>query len=160
MAPYGMISRALPHYRVPNPSGLSWSERFYCSGLLKSLSPIGHSHFDLTALNTNTWRLQINVNGFSINIPAGKSSSIAAINTGISFIGGPSSFIKEFYALIPNSKPLSYPTLQGFYTFPCKTQLDISIKFAGETKAWKIPTEDTNLGQDDVDSDCVGAFSI
>ncbi|KAH8825449.1 aspartic peptidase domain-containing protein [Flagelloscypha sp. PMI_526] len=84
------------------------------------------------------WQLDIanlNVNGKSINIPTGKPSFIAAIDTGTSFIGGASSFIKEFYALIPNSKHLSDLTLQGFYRFPCKSQLDVSIKFAGGTEA-------------------------
>ncbi|KAH8823624.1 aspartic peptidase domain-containing protein [Flagelloscypha sp. PMI_526] len=106
------------------------------------------------------WQVDIasfTVNGKSTNIPSGVGS-IAAIDTGTTLIGGPSSSVKDFYALIPNSKALSDATLQGFYSFPCATQLDVSVTFAGGTKAWKIQTEDINLGRYDVNSDCVGAL--
>jgi cathepsin D len=57
----------------------------------------------------------LTVNGGSVTLPSG-SSSLAAIDTGTTLIGGPSDQVAAFYALIPGSAPATGNS-QGYYTY-------------------------------------------
>lgn len=60
-------------------------------------------------------RTAITSQGSSISIPSG-SSALAAIDTGTTLIGGPSSAIAEIYANIPGSQA-GTGNLEGYYTY-------------------------------------------
>lgn len=83
----------------------------------------------------------ISVNGRSANIG---SSPLAAIDTGTTLIGGPSSSIAAFYSQISGSSSASSVGMPGYYLFPCSTNLNISLTFGGAS--WPMNTQDFNLG--------------
>jgi hypothetical protein len=55
------------------------------------------------------------VNGASVTLPSG-SSSLAAIDTGTTLIGGPASQVAAVYAAIPGSAPAT-GNFDGYYTY-------------------------------------------
>ncbi|KAI0301043.1 aspartic peptidase domain-containing protein [Multifurca ochricompacta] len=91
------------------------------------------------------------VNGNSVNIGA---SNLAAIDTGTTLIGGPTTAVNAIWSAIPGTVALS-GNMAGFFAFPCNTQLTISISFGGPS--WPISLADLNLGT--VSSSlCLGAI--
>ncbi|KAG6329157.1 hypothetical protein ID866_9933 [Astraeus odoratus] len=93
------------------------------------------------------------VQGSSVTIPTG-SSAYAAIDTGTTLIGGPSSVIQEIYAQIPNSAA-GTGSWEGYYTYPCDTEVNVAISFGGPS--WSISPADFQLTQVS-SSQCIGAF--
>lgn len=87
-------------------------------------------------LNLNTMTVQ------GTNVPVTSATALSAIDTGTTLIGGPTTDVQAIYAAIPGSQTV--PTMQGFFSFPCSTQVSISLSFGG--KAWPINTADMNLG--------------
>lgn len=83
----------------------------------------------------------LSVNGQSANIGNGP---LAAIDTGTTLIGGPSSSIQAFYSQINGSRSASSAGMPGYYLFPCNANLNIQLTFGG--KSWTMNTEDFNLG--------------
>ncbi|ODO11202.1 hypothetical protein I350_01806 [Cryptococcus amylolentus CBS 6273] len=104
------------------------------------------------------WRIAVDglsVNGDDISI----SSPQAAIDTGTTLIGAPSSTISSIYAQIPNSEPLDSSVVgsAGYYQFPCNTTVSVKFTFGGQE--YEMDGEDMNLGSfTDDESMCTGAF--
>ncbi|KAI0633532.1 aspartic peptidase domain-containing protein [Trametes polyzona] len=82
------------------------------------------------------------VQGKSVNIPSG-NAALSAIDTGTTLVGGPSEAVEAIYAAIPGSRPV--PSMQGFFQFPCSTDVEVGFAFGGKT--WPISTADMNLGR-------------
>nr|VWO95028.1 Aspartyl proteinase [Ganoderma boninense] len=92
------------------------------------------------------WMLQLSgvtVQGNSVSVPTG-SAAASAIDTGTTLIGAPSEAVSAIFGAIDGAEPLS-GQLQGFWAFPCNTQLNIALAFGG--KAWSISDDDMNLGR-------------
>ncbi|KAI0250110.1 aspartic peptidase domain-containing protein [Lactifluus subvellereus] len=81
----------------------------------------------------------VTVNGKTVNIG---NTNTAAIDTGTTLIGGPTAAVNAIWGAVPNSVPLT--NMSGFYSFPCNTQLTISISFGGPS--WPINVADLILG--------------
>lgn len=89
------------------------------------------------------------------NIPISGNDALSAIDTGTTLIGGPTDEVQAFWQAVPDSAPV--PGMEGFFSFPCKTNLDVSISFGG--KSWPISSADMNLGAVEDGSDqCVGGI--
>lgn len=87
-------------------------------------------------------------------ITPSSSQSFSAIDTGTTLVGGPSSVIQSIFAQIPGSAPGS-GNWQGYWTYPCNTQVNIAISFGGPS--WPIAPADFQLTQLS-SSQCIGAF--
>jgi len=83
------------------------------------------------------------VNSGSVTLPSG-SSSLAAIDTGTTLIGGPAEQVAAVYALIPGSTA-GTGNLEGYFLYPCSTTVNIELSFGGRT--WSISPEDFRLQQ-------------
>ncbi|KAI0780262.1 aspartic peptidase domain-containing protein [Fomes fomentarius] len=91
------------------------------------------------------WLLEmtsITVQGKSVSIPTG-DDALSAIDTGTTLIGGPSDAVNAIYGAIDGAQPLG-GSMEGFWAFPCDTEVQISIAFGG--KSWPISDADMNLG--------------
>ncbi|EST04675.1 Aspartic peptidase [Kalmanozyma brasiliensis GHG001] len=97
----------------------------------------------------------ISVNGNNANIG---SNPLAAIDTGTTLIGGPSSSIQAFYSQISGARSASSVGMSGYYLFPCSTNLNIQMTFGG--KSWSMNSADFNLGSYPytTSSTCLGAL--
>ncbi|PPQ90543.1 hypothetical protein CVT25_015857 [Psilocybe cyanescens] len=84
----------------------------------------------------------VTVNGKSIQITPG-DSAISAIDTGTTLIGGPSADVAAIWAAVPGSAQAGGENV-GYYTFPCKTQVVVTLAFGG--KSWPISAQDMNRG--------------
>lgn len=103
------------------------------------------------------WLLQmssVTAQGNNVQIATG-NSAMAAIDTGTTLIGGPSTDVRNIWAAVPGSSPLT-DSMAGFYGFPCKTNVQISLSFGGNS--WPISTADMNLGASGTDGQCVGGI--
>ncbi|WVQ72156.1 hypothetical protein IAR50_001701 [Cryptococcus sp. DSM 104548] len=104
------------------------------------------------------WRVAVeglSINDDSIDI----SSPQAAIDTGTTLIGAPSSIVSAVYAQIPGSEPLDSSVVgsAGYYQYPCNTTVSAKLTFGGQE--YEMDDEDFNLGSfTDDDSMCTGAF--
>jgi cathepsin D len=94
----------------------------------------------------------VTVNGSPIPVKTG-ASAYSAIDTGTTLIGGPSDDVARIWAAVPGSAAST--THQGFYTFPCSSDVSIAMAFGG--KLWTINTLDMNLGTESR-GNCVGAI--
>ncbi|KAJ7312930.1 acid protease [Mycena albidolilacea] len=115
---------------------------------------------DLVASSPPTfWLLSLSavtVQGKSVSISTG-NAAISAIDTGTTAIGGPSDDVSAIYAAIPNAGPVTAAGGEGFFQFPCSTDVSITLSFGGQ--AWPISSEDMNLGAvTEGSSMCVGAI--
>ncbi|KAI0823420.1 acid protease [Trametes gibbosa] len=81
------------------------------------------------------------VQGKSVSIPSG-DAALSAIDTGTTLIGGPTSAVTAIYNAIPGAIPV--PSMQGFWQFPCSTDVQVSFAFGG--KSWPVSAADMNLG--------------
>ncbi|EJD07583.1 acid protease [Fomitiporia mediterranea MF3/22] len=102
------------------------------------------------------WILQMSeltVQGNSVALPSG-SSSYAAIDTGTTLVGGPSSVISNFYSQIPGAQA-GTGNYEGYWIYPCSTQVTTTMAFGG--KSWTISPADFLLTQLST-SQCLGAF--
>lgn len=96
----------------------------------------------------------LSVNGQNIPITTG-DSALAAIDTGTTLIGGPTTDVQAFWSTVQGSAPV--PSMPGFFSFPCGTTLAVSISFGG--KAWPINPVDMNLGPTEQgSSQCLGGI--
>ncbi|EGO00413.1 hypothetical protein SERLA73DRAFT_180992 [Serpula lacrymans var. lacrymans S7.3] len=94
------------------------------------------------------WWQQVNkvtVQGNTVGISTG-TTSYAAIDTGTTLVGGPSTDVKSIWAEITGSQALS-PTGQyaGMYSYPCSIDVQVTISFG--SNSWPINTADMNLGE-------------
>ncbi|KAL4073758.1 aspartic peptidase domain-containing protein [Scleroderma citrinum] len=83
----------------------------------------------------------ITVQGKTLQISS--SQGLAAIDTGTTLIGAPSSIVSEIYSAVPGSKALT-GQYAGMYAFPCTTNVTVSLSFGGTS--WPINPNDMNLG--------------
>jgi len=93
------------------------------------------------------------VNSGSVTLPSG-SSSLAAIDTGTTLIGGPSDVVAALYALIPGSTA-GTGNFDGYFQYPCSTTVNVALSFGGRT--WSISQDDFKLQQLS-NSQCLGAI--
>ncbi|KAI0917955.1 hypothetical protein AcV5_002754 [Taiwanofungus camphoratus] len=116
---------------------------------------------DIPSGQVGYWIQQIadlTVQGTSINLSSSTGTPNAAIDTGTTLVGGPSDVIERIYAAIPGSAQ-GTGQLQGYYTYPCSTQVTVTLKFGSSSVAWPISPADFEYQQDPNDpSQCVGAF--
>ncbi|KAJ7257963.1 aspartic peptidase domain-containing protein [Mycena haematopus] len=108
------------------------------------------------------WLLDVSavtVQGQSLNVSS--ETTLAAIDTGTTLIGGPAIDVRNLWSQIPDSGPV--PSRPGFFQFPCTTTLNISMAFGGTL--WPIDPADMNLGTvnmflglGDSGSMCIGAI--
>jgi len=107
---------------------------------------------DYTALTSESYWLiplkTINVNGKSMTSGTG-----AAIDTGTSLIGGPTSMMESIYAQIPGAQK-GTGQLSQYYVYPCSTKVQVSLAFG--TKTWSINSVDFSLPVQA--NTCAGAF--
>lgn len=102
------------------------------------------------------WEINMNtltVQGKSIDI---RGISTVIIDTGTTNIAGPASAIASIYAQIPGSQA-GTGQLQGYYTYPCSTTVDVQFNFGGNT--WSMSPADFMHSQAST-TECIGAFFI
>jgi cathepsin D len=110
--------------------------------------PVSTPSFWLQSLASAT------VNGQSVQITTGESA-LSAIDTGTTLIGGPTNDVAAIWAAVPGSGPSQ--SSQGFFNFPCTTQVSVAFSFGG--KSWAISTQDMNIGPESRGSAlCLGAI--
>ncbi|KAI0741353.1 acid protease [Daedaleopsis nitida] len=97
----------------------------------------------------------LTVNGNSVSLPSG-SGSYAAIDTGTTLVGGPPDIIDAFYAQVSGSQALTGDN-EGYYTYPCDTDVNVTMRFGDSTISWPISNADFLLTQVSR-STCVGGF--
>ncbi|KAH8991661.1 acid protease [Lactarius akahatsu] len=115
---------------------------------------IDYQTVDTTAYWTLTLT-NLTVNSNSVTLPSGSgSSSLAAIDTGTTLVGGPAAQISALYAQIPGSAP-GTGNYEGYYTYPCSTTVNVALSFGGQS--WSISPSDFELTQLS-DSLCLGGF--
>jgi len=110
-----------------------------------------------TNIKTSFWWLplaSITVGGNAV--PTSTSpTTLCAIDTGTTLIGGPSNDVVAFWSAVPGAR--RFPEMEGFFTYPCATKLQMSVAFGG--KLWPIKDEDVNLGQISLaSSQCLGGI--
>jgi len=76
-------------------------------------------------------------------IPVTSSTALSAIDTGTTLIGGPTADVAALWATVPGSAQMT-GQMAGFYSFPCTTDLELSMAFGGQS--WPIKSSDMNLG--------------
>ncbi|KIP10069.1 hypothetical protein PHLGIDRAFT_85482 [Phlebiopsis gigantea 11061_1 CR5-6] len=97
----------------------------------------------------------LKVNGQSITLPSG-SNAWAAIDTGTTGVGLPSSIQQEVFAAIPNSQAGS-GTTEGYYLYPCSTEVTVEVTWGSSSTSWSISSADFAFQQVS-DNTCAGAF--
>ncbi|KAJ3537142.1 hypothetical protein NMY22_g5721 [Coprinellus aureogranulatus] len=117
--------------------------------------PVQGSYWILPITSEPTFdvAIRITVNNNSINAPAGEQA-YAAIDTGTTLVGGPSSVIGEIFAQIPDARP-GTGDFESYYTYPCDTQVTVEIAFGG--RSWPISPADFELARLTHDT-CLGAL--
>ncbi|KAI0339816.1 acid protease [Trametopsis cervina] len=125
---------------------------FGCYDLTKTVGPI---HW-LNLTTKTYWTLHMD--GLSANqLQHVPTDLTAAIDSGTSLMLVPDVIAKDFYALIPGSKDATFERGEGFYTYPCASQLTVALSFSG--RPFSMHTDDFNLGKLSEDSsECVGGI--
>ncbi|KAJ9100506.1 hypothetical protein QFC21_003545 [Naganishia friedmannii] len=86
------------------------------------------------------------------------SSVNAAIDTGTTLIGGPSSIVAAIYAGIPGSQAMT-GSYAGYYEYPCSTKISLKMTFG--TFTVEITEADFNIGSFGVDGTmCIGGVYV
>ncbi|TCD62856.1 hypothetical protein EIP91_006337 [Steccherinum ochraceum] len=80
----------------------------------------------------------------------------AAIDTGTTGIGGPADVLDDLYAAVPGATAGS-GQFQGFYIYPCSTDVTVSMRFGSSQNNWTISSADFKFQQID-NTNCVGAL--
>lgn len=118
------------------------------TGDIEFLDLAGSPSFWLLSLKSLT------LGGNALPIATG-NSALSAIDTGTTLIGGPTADVAAFWKAVPNSAPVQ--GMDGLFSFPCSTQLDVAMSFGGKT--WPISSLDMNLGAIPEASDqCLGGI--
>ncbi|KAI6044490.1 aspartic peptidase domain-containing protein [Pisolithus marmoratus] len=128
----------------------------FTMGFVNSSLYTGSIDYQSLVTTPSFWLLSLTsmtVQGTSITLPTG-SSAYAAIDTGTTLIGGPSSAIQNIYAQIPGSQP-GTGSWTGYYSYPCTTEVNVAISFGGPS--WSVSPADFQLTQIS-STQCIGAF--
>jgi len=130
---------------------------FTLGGTNSSLFTGDIDFLDMPVSTPSFWLLSlsaVSVGGTSVAITTG-TTALAAIDTGTTLIGGPTADVAAIWAAVPGSQ--ASQDQQGFFEFPCTTDVTISLSFGG--KLWPISTQDMNLGRaTQGSSQCLGAI--
>ncbi|KAK0194901.1 aspartyl protease [Armillaria mellea] len=84
----------------------------------------------------------LTVQGKSIALTTSGTTALSAIDTGTTLIGGPSDDVAAIWAQVSGAQQARGQ--QGLYTFPCNTNVEVTMSFGG--KSWPINSQDMNLG--------------
>ncbi|EIW65821.1 hypothetical protein TREMEDRAFT_46056 [Tremella mesenterica DSM 1558] len=130
---------------------------FTLGGLDSSKFTGSMNYISISADDEDYWRIPVQgltVDGTSIST----SSAQAAIDTGTTLIGVPSSVVTAIYSQIPNAEAMSAASgYQGYYQYPCSSNINVTLSFGG--KNYAMSNADMNLGSFTRDqSMCTGAF--
>ncbi|KAK4054929.1 hypothetical protein OIV83_000853 [Microbotryomycetes sp. JL201] len=103
---------------------------------------------------------QIPLEGITVE---GNSTGITAdavvIDTATTLIGGPAGAVQAIYANIPEAQPYTLQGESGYYSMPCSSQVDVSLRFGGQT--YSIPADSFNAGAiDTAGQNCLGAVFV
>ncbi|KAI9636922.1 aspartic peptidase domain-containing protein [Dioszegia hungarica] len=102
------------------------------------------NYISLPQSSLDFWRIPVQgmtVQGNSVSL----NSPQAAIDTGTTLIGVPSTVIKSIYAQIPSSSAMSASSgYEGYYQYPCSTNVSVTMQFGG--LSYRISAQDFNLG--------------
>ncbi|WRT69275.1 uncharacterized protein IL334_006259 [Kwoniella shivajii] len=106
------------------------------------------------------WRIPVQgttVQGSQISISSSGSPQ-AAIDTGTTLIGVPTTVAQSIYSQISGSEALSASSgYDGYYQYPCDTTVNVTLQFGG--LSYSISQADMNLGSFTRDTSmCTGAF--
>ncbi|KAI6131532.1 aspartic peptidase domain-containing protein [Pisolithus croceorrhizus] len=119
---------------------------FTLGGTNTSLYTGDIEYIDMPNGSTPSYWLQqvstITVQGKTLQISS--SQGLAAIDTGTTLIGAPTSTVSEIWSAVPGAEALT-GQYAGMYAFPCTTTVTASISFGGTN--WPISSDDMNLGQ-------------
>lgn len=131
-------------------------------GFLNSTSYTGSiNYMNISSANEDYWRIPVNgmtVGGNSVSISSSSGSApSAAIDTGTTLVAVPSSTASALYAQISGSRPLNLQGYEGYYEYPCSTDVSVALIFNGVS--YSISNGDFNLGPFTSSSQyCTGAF--
>lgn len=101
---------------------------------------------------------QVALDSVDVGGTAAVSGVDAIIDTGTTLIVAPQADVARFYKAIPGSQDASQTIGDGFFTFPCDSNPQVSLTFGG--KAFAISADTFNLGQvSQGSSDCVGGIA-
>lgn len=134
---------------------------FTLGGTNTSLYTGDIEYINLPSGSTPSYWLQqvstVTVQGKTIQISS--SQGLAAIDTGTTLIGAPTSIVSEIWSAVPGAEALT-GQYAGMYAFPCTTTVTASISFGGTN--WPISSNDMNLGEVSINSAgtpmCVGGI--
>jgi len=144
------------YQNVSNAKSLEPGGSFTMGFINSTLYTGSVEYYNIPSGSVSYWTLamtSLTVQGNSITLGSG-TSSYAAIDTGTTLVGGPSTQIAAIYAQIPGSA-LGTGNYQGYYTYPCSTTVNITLSFGGQS--WPISNADFLMSQVS-SSTCVGAF--
>lgn len=98
--------------------------------------------------------------GNSASIQLGSDNQNAAIDTGTTLIGGPSSVLDQFYSLIPGATRGSQvsSSLQDYYVIPCNANVQATLTFGGQS--YTMQASDLIGGTLSGGQQCIGAFFV
>ncbi|GLB45979.1 putative peptidase A1 family protein [Lyophyllum shimeji] len=101
---------------------------------------------------------QVSLDAVNVNGAAAVVAQSAIIDTGTTLVLGNWNSVSAVYAAIPGSQAATSTIGPGFFTFPCDSDLSISLTFGG--KAFAISPSTFNLGlAAPGSSDCVGGIA-
>ncbi|KLO17919.1 acid protease [Schizopora paradoxa] len=146
------LSRHMDSTRDEDPGGT------FTLGTLNSSLYTGDIDYQDIPADDETYWIQtltsITVQGSEVLQSNTSSGPRAAIDTGTTLVGGPSSVISAMYAQIPGSQP-GTGQYENYYLYPCSTQVNVTLSFGG--KNWAVSADDFQLIE--VSSTlCLGAF--
>jgi len=119
------------------------------------------NYISIPTQNEDYWRIAcqgLNVESQAVSITSATGNAPqAAIDTGTTLIGVPSSTASAVYAQISGSRPLPLEGYEGYFEYPCNQVINSSLQFGG--LSYSISNGDFNLGQFTNDNSmCTGAF--
>ncbi|KXN90874.1 Cathepsin D [Leucoagaricus sp. SymC.cos] len=130
---------------VASASGAEFGGVFTLGGTNSSLFSGDIDFVNMPGTQRTFWLLSltsVNVQGKSASISTG-SSSLSAIDTGTTLIGGPTADVSNIWSAVDGAQEIGQQ-MPGFWAFPCNTDVKISMAFGG--KSWPIDPQDMNLG--------------
>ncbi|KAI6165992.1 aspartic peptidase domain-containing protein [Pisolithus thermaeus] len=119
---------------------------FTLGGTNTSLYTGDIEYIDMPSGSTPSYWLQ-QVSTFTIQgrtLQISSSQGLAAIDTGTTLIGAPTSAVSEIWSAVPGAEALT-GQYAGIYAFPCTTTVTASISFGGTN--WPISSDDMDLGE-------------
>lgn len=131
-------------------------------GFINSTAYTGSiNYMNISSSDEDYWRIPVNgmtVGGSSVSITSNSGGApSAAIDTGTTLVAVPSSTASALYAQISGSRPLNLQGYEGYYEYPCSTNVSVALIFNGVS--YSISNGDFNLGYFTSNTQyCTGAF--